>query len=608
MQIAHTIECLLKLRSVRDQFADAELDISSGELAEQLAALEAGLVDQLAAQREHQDGVGLLTVAVVGDFNSGKSTFINALLGKDLCPVGEDPTTSSVTHFIHGDKERIEQQLPDGERKPTAKSEYRSLVRHDKKGDREPYIFYISVNSPILEHIRLVDTPGFNAPPPNTHDTKVTENAITEADALFVLIDTRKGNPTKSLLEQLDRLQQTKEDEFIPPMFLLLNKAEDLPPTQRTEVKRVCQAQYGDLFRDASLISALQMNNSDDAAPLDALETATQQVRDAIMRRDSFEAQISAKVVSRTYRMDINGNVYEAPASSGGLVSREQLCEMVRSVAAERHVLFERQLERKTTQLREDWQKTISSLDRELKRALRKRTGGKGGADKTKKKALEAIDEANSEIINLVDEVCTEVMEQMVTKDQRIEEGFFSDSIFYQININTDAARKMARDHSHWDRISFIEGNLLDRLYRMEVLYSSDDSSEEESEEESLGEILKEGFLQYLDDFQEGLSESVFEQDSDWQYSRKGNYNFWFIEYLDAEYVRDEYYNRLHSIYRETGIEYARDITRDVQTFLDSQKEPIVSNIEQSRSSVQGRAEELDRLQQRINELKEYTP
>ena len=370
-----TIECLLNLRSVRDQFANAGLDHSSGKLAEQLAILEDSLVDHLAAQREHRDGVGLLTVAVVGDFNSGKSTFINALLGKDLCPVGDEPTTSSVTHFIHGDEERIDQQLSDGKRKSLKKSEYSSLVRHDKMGDREPYVFHISVNASILEHIRLVDTPGFNAPPPNSHDTKVTENAITEADALFVLMDTRKGNPTDSLLKQLDRLQQSTEDESSPPMFLLLNKAEELPPTQRAEVKSECETRHGDRFHNVTLISALQLNDSDDAAPFDALQTATRQIRDAIMRRDPFKALISAKVCTDTetaiYRMDINGNVYEAPASlDSGLASREQLYEMVRSVSEERHILLERQFQRKTTQLREDWQKTLSSLDYELKLAL----------------------------------------------------------------------------------------------------------------------------------------------------------------------------------------------------------------------------------------------
>ena len=80
-----TIECLLALRSVRDQFIDAGLDLLTSELADKLVSLEKGLLDHLVEQREHQEGLSLLTVSVVGDFNSGKSTFINALLGTDLC-------------------------------------------------------------------------------------------------------------------------------------------------------------------------------------------------------------------------------------------------------------------------------------------------------------------------------------------------------------------------------------------------------------------------------------------------------------------------------------------------------------------------------------------
>ncbi len=573
-------------------------------------------MDQIVAQRERRDGVGLLTVAVVGDFNSGKSTFINAILGKDLCPVGEEPTTSSVTHFIHGDKERIEQQSPEGERKPIEKKKYRSLVRHGKREDRESYIFHISVNSPILEHIRLVDTPGFNAPPPNTHDTKVTENALTEADALFVLIDTRKGNPTKSLLEQLDLLQHTKEDEFCPPMFLLLNKAEDLSPTQRTEVKGVCQTRYGDRFHNVKLISALQLNNSDVAEPLDALQTVTQQVRDAIMGRDPFEAQISAKVVTGNgagiYRMAINGNVYEVPTvSASSLTSREELCEMVRFVSPERHVLLKRQLQRKTSQLREDWQKTLSILDYELKLALGEHTVFGDGTDDPKNKALESIDKAKFDLIHLVDGICEEVMDQMIKKDERVEEGFWSKDVFYQIIVNLEEARQIVTEHPHWDRAGCILNDLevfFTRLGLEEIFGNEDDSEEDAGLEGFVEESIKKDFLDYLNEFQGKLIESVFEQEEDWKLSQQGNFNSWVIAYLDNEIGRDEYFNRLSGFFRESGIEYARDSTRGIQAGLDSLKEPIVSNAERLRSRSRERAEELDRLQQRINELKEHTP
>ena len=602
--INSTIECLLNLRSVRDQFADAGLDPSSGELAKKLAILEDRLVDQIVAQREYRDGVGLLTVAVIGDFNSGKSTFINALLGTDLCPVGEEPTTSSATHFIHGDKERIEQQLPDGERKPIEKSKYRSLVRHDKKEDREPYIFHISVNSSILEHIRLVDTPGFNAPPPNTNDTKVTENALTEADALFVLIDTRKGNPTKSLLEQLDRLQQTKEDEFHPPMFLLLNKAENLSPTQRTEVKSVCQTRYSDRFHDVTLISALQLNNSDAAAPLDALQTAQQQVRDAIMRRDPFEAQISAKVVTGTrtaiYRMDINGNVYEVPTvSASSLASREQLCEMVRSVSAERHVLLERQFQRKTSQLREDWQKTLSTLDYELKLALGEYTGVNDGTDDTKSNALEAIDKAKFDIIELFSGICKEVLDEMVTKDQRLEERFWSDRTFYQIRVRLDKASEVAKNHDNWTRMSDRYDKLLSFLKRLTGI------SSEPSQNMSVAELKKE-FLGFIREIKKAIKKDLGQYEH-WTSDRRGDR--WLVEYDQDDYVaREEHYTRMSSVYRESGDECILAFTQDIQTEIDLLKEAVVRDAERSLSRDQERAEELDRLQQRINELREHMP
>ena len=305
-----TIECLLALRSVHDQAVDAELDLLTGKLEHKLISLENGLIDHLARQREQQDGLGLLTVSVVGDFNSGKSTFINALLGMDMCPVGDEPTTASITYFIHGAQERIE-QVKDGKRVPLGKSKYRALACHKKEGDNEPHTFHISINSPILEHIRLVDTPGFNAPPPNTNDTKVTQSAVMESDVLFVLMDINKGNPSDTLLDQLDQLSQNSTNGSHQLVFLLLNKAEALPPSQRTEVKRVCLEQHEDRFRDAVVVSALQLNESEDEEPLDALDSAMQRMRSAYKKRDSFKENISAELTPQSYQLDISGNVYD---------------------------------------------------------------------------------------------------------------------------------------------------------------------------------------------------------------------------------------------------------------------------------------------------------
>src|SRR6185312_8625251 len=53
-----------------------------------------GRVEALAVERERP-----LRVAVVGEFNAGKSTFLNALLGEDVAPTGVLPTTATL-HWV----------------------------------------------------------------------------------------------------------------------------------------------------------------------------------------------------------------------------------------------------------------------------------------------------------------------------------------------------------------------------------------------------------------------------------------------------------------------------------------------------------------------------
>lgn len=47
---------------------------------------------------------GCFTLAVAGEMSSGKSTFINTLLGKDILPTGHFQTTSAITYIEHNEK------------------------------------------------------------------------------------------------------------------------------------------------------------------------------------------------------------------------------------------------------------------------------------------------------------------------------------------------------------------------------------------------------------------------------------------------------------------------------------------------------------------------
>ena len=82
------------------------------------------------------DGVGMVTLArdirttripkleaerfhlvVLGEFNHGKSTFVNAMLGTDVLPTGITPTTASINHVVHAGQPSARVVLMSGESK-----------------------------------------------------------------------------------------------------------------------------------------------------------------------------------------------------------------------------------------------------------------------------------------------------------------------------------------------------------------------------------------------------------------------------------------------------------------------------------------------------------
>lgn len=139
-------------------------------------------IESLAVERERP-----LLVAVLGEFNSGKSTLLNALLGTDVAPTGVMPTTASLHHVawapdpfarvvVHGGTDRV---VPHDELKTTL-----SALRRD--GER---VHRVLIYAPIerLKRIEILDTPGFNAP--DTTHAEEARRGIEEAHVALWLLD-----------------------------------------------------------------------------------------------------------------------------------------------------------------------------------------------------------------------------------------------------------------------------------------------------------------------------------------------------------------------------------------------------------------------------------
>lgn len=60
---------------------------------------------------------GYFTIAVAGKMSSGKSTFINSLIGENLLPTGHFQTTSCITWIVSSEKRYMEVEFADGKKK-----------------------------------------------------------------------------------------------------------------------------------------------------------------------------------------------------------------------------------------------------------------------------------------------------------------------------------------------------------------------------------------------------------------------------------------------------------------------------------------------------------
>lgn len=84
---------------------------------------------------------GFFTIAVAGKMSSGKSTFINSLIGENLLPTGHFQTTSGITWIVSSDKRYMEVTYADGKKRlfmQNLAEELRKLVAVPEKFDSLP--------------------------------------------------------------------------------------------------------------------------------------------------------------------------------------------------------------------------------------------------------------------------------------------------------------------------------------------------------------------------------------------------------------------------------------------------------------------------------------
>lgn len=130
-------------------------------------------------------------VAVVGEFNRGKTTFVNALLGKKILPADYLPTTAAINRITYSDNPSAYIVMKSGEKKSVLVEELAEYITKLSTATAENAS---QIQEAVLEYpslfcrngVDLIDTPGMND---EDDMNQVTISRLKGIDLAIVAVD-----------------------------------------------------------------------------------------------------------------------------------------------------------------------------------------------------------------------------------------------------------------------------------------------------------------------------------------------------------------------------------------------------------------------------------
>ena len=173
------------------------------------------------------------TIAVLGQFKRGKSSLINAIIGRELLPTGVLPLTSAITVLRFGSEERLVIERTGSqllsEVAPVSQIDDYVTERRNPSNRKNIKTATLEVPLPFLRRgLEFVDTPGVGST--ITSNTATTYAFIPQCDAaLFV---TSVESPFTSI--ELELLKQIRQ--YVHKIFFIVNKIDLLEEHERSDV------------------------------------------------------------------------------------------------------------------------------------------------------------------------------------------------------------------------------------------------------------------------------------------------------------------------------------------------------------------------------------
>lgn len=171
--------------------------------------------------------------AVIGEFNRGKSSMINALLGTDVLPTSVLPMTAVITRVLYGEKRIVIKYKDGGEQEADTEQLKDFATKLDAETQRraseikEILVYYPSVF--CQNHIELIDTPGLN----DSDDmTSVTLSVLGNIDTAIMIVS---ATMPLSLSEQ-ELVIKAIGEQGIHHIIFVITHIDDVEPEERDAV------------------------------------------------------------------------------------------------------------------------------------------------------------------------------------------------------------------------------------------------------------------------------------------------------------------------------------------------------------------------------------
>ncbi|WP_148798834.1 dynamin family protein [Campylobacter concisus] len=228
-------------------------------------------------------------IAVIGQFSSGKSTFLNALLGQDILPSGLTPVTAKAVRLKFAKMPLLSVKFINGSESLLASSD---LAELNKLGEQVSSMT-LYAPSEILKEINFIDTPGLNSL--RDADTKETKNTLKKVSGAIWL--SLANNAAKaSELESIKEILKVNDLKAI----CLINQKDKLSEEELESLLKHARQTYGELFEDVIAISSKQAllgitNNDKSLLEASNFNEALKAIKECFLNKSFKENFIKAR-------------------------------------------------------------------------------------------------------------------------------------------------------------------------------------------------------------------------------------------------------------------------------------------------------------------------